>query len=915
MSDSLSSRPSADRQLLFGILALQLDFISRDALIAAVRAWVLDKGKALGRILQDQGQLPSDRLVLLNALVAAHLKAHHNDPRQSLEAVAVASSVRQELESLRDGDLHEILKVVADLGATGPHASKPQDDGVVQRYRIIRPHAKGGLGPVYLAEDQELHRQVALKEIQYGLAQDPRCRRRFLLEAEITGGLEHPGIVPVYGLGQHADGRPFYAMRFVQGDTLEDAIQRFHQAENLGHPPEERRLALRRLLGRFVEVCNAIAYAHSRGVLHRDLKPGKILLGKYGETLVVGWGLAKPTGRREATTEEDQQTLRPSSASNVELTQIGAAIGTPAYMSPEQALGQLEQLGPASDVYSLGATLYTLLTGKPPVESKETGDLLRRVQEGRVLPPQQVNPTVPPELAAICLKAMARQPRARYDSALDLAADVEHWLADEPVTAAVEPVGARTRRWMRRHQAMVNSGVAALLVGVVFLGVLAALFRYQNAELAQGNAKELQAKEELAQKHEALAQANDKERRANAELDENNRALEQAIAKERVAREGVNEKNKTLTRAIATERTAREELDRKHQALARAHDKERRANAELHEKNIALAETIATERTAREELDRKHQALTQAHDKERRANAELHDRNKTLAETIATERTARAELDRKHQALARATDKERKANAELQEKNKALEQAIANERAANLVAKKELALANQAVADSRIYLAMSYNSLGTFADRSSKQEDGIAWYTKAIAVLEAVRQHEPNQAQASDLLGTAHTLRAFDLTRLNRHGEALRDWDRALELAHASAKDGIRQQRALALAHEGHHVQAVAEVHDLTERKEVNAARLYDLACVCALALAAAHQDTKLPQAQRDQLGEEYAVRAIELLAKAQTAGHFKDRTKVEHLKKDTDLDGLRGRDDFQELVDALDEAAHAGTE
>src|SRR5207245_1911041 len=137
-----------------------------------------------------------------------------------------------------------------------------------------------------------------LKEIQERHAAHPESRARFLLEARITGGLEHPGIVPVYGLGTYADGRPFYAMRFVQGDSLKEAVERFHR-EKATLPAGERTLRLRALLGRFVDVCNAVAYAHSRGVLHRDLKPGNVMLGKYGETLVVDWGLAKVVGQAE----------------------------------------------------------------------------------------------------------------------------------------------------------------------------------------------------------------------------------------------------------------------------------------------------------------------------------------------------------------------------------------------------------------------------------------------------------------------------------------------------------------------------------------------------------------------------------------------------------------------------------------
>src|SRR5256714_12348881 len=173
---------------------------------------------------------------------------------------------------------------------------------------------------------------------------------RFLLEAEITGGLEHPGIVPVYGLGQYADGRPYYAMRFVRGDSLKQALERFHKDDVPGRDPGERSLQMRKLLGRMIDVCQAIAYAHSRSVLHRDLKPGNIMLGKYGETLVVDWGLAKPTGRTAGDGSGTEGPLRPAVGES-SATGMGSAIGTPADMSPEQANGRLDELGPAPGVY------------------------------------------------------------------------------------------------------------------------------------------------------------------------------------------------------------------------------------------------------------------------------------------------------------------------------------------------------------------------------------------------------------------------------------------------------------------------------------------------------------------------------------------------------------------------------------
>src|SRR5205807_8575768 len=202
-------------------------------------------------------------------------------------------------------------------------------------FRVLRPHAEGGLGRVSVALDEELPREVALKEIKERHADDVGSRARFLLEAQLTGALEHPCIVPVYGLGSYADGRPYYAMRLIKGDSLQQAIDRYHRAGGPGRG--ERLLALRELLGRFIDVCNAIEYAHSRAVLHRDLKPGNVMLGKYGETLVVDWGLAKALGRSAAPEQEGEAAFKPSSGSGSAPTQMGKAIGTPQFMSPEQA--------------------------------------------------------------------------------------------------------------------------------------------------------------------------------------------------------------------------------------------------------------------------------------------------------------------------------------------------------------------------------------------------------------------------------------------------------------------------------------------------------------------------------------------------------------------------------------------------
>jgi WD40 repeat protein/tRNA A-37 threonylcarbamoyl transferase component Bud32 len=443
--------PVTDRNLLFGILALQMDFVDRDALVGAMNAWLLEKTRSLGDILVEQRALTGDRHALLDALVQEHLGQPEHDPHATVLPPGDSATCTDE------GDPYA-------THAATPGTAPPW---FTPRFQILRRHAEGGLGEVFVARDSELQREVALKEIKGRYADDPDSRARFLLEAEITGRLEHPGVVPVYGLGTYPDGRPFYAMRFIQGESLKAAIERYHWARAKHGDPGERALALRTLLRRFLDVCNAVAYAHSRGILHRDLKPDNIMLGRFGETLVVDWGLAKVMGTAtQPSVESSEEPIQPASGSGTAPTMMGRAVGTPQYMSPEQAAGQLDRLSPTSDVYSLGATLYNLLTGRAPFAGADSCSVLQRVRVGDFAPPGQLATALPRALEAICLKAMAHKPQDRYASALELAADLEHWLADEPVTACPDTFSASAARWVRRHRSFVV-GCAALLVTAI----------------------------------------------------------------------------------------------------------------------------------------------------------------------------------------------------------------------------------------------------------------------------------------------------------------------------------------------------------------------------------------------------------------------------------------------------------------
>jgi PAS domain S-box-containing protein len=223
--------------------------------------------------------------------------------------------------------------------------------------------------------------------------------------------LSHPGIVPIHFLGEDEQATPYYAMEFVHGRTLEDVIGAYHRQRNP--------VAFRDLLGHFADVCQTIAFAHSRQVIHRDLKPRNIIIGDFGQTYVLDWGLAKYL---------DQPATQDS---NQALTQAGQLLGTPAYIPPEQLAGCPP--GPLTDIYALGAILYEILTGRPPYQGETVLEVLKQVSKGEILPPSQLHGGIPRGLEEICLKATAAEPAQRYQTAAALSRVMQDWLADELV--------------------------------------------------------------------------------------------------------------------------------------------------------------------------------------------------------------------------------------------------------------------------------------------------------------------------------------------------------------------------------------------------------------------------------------------------------------------------------------------------
>jgi serine/threonine protein kinase len=343
---------------------------------------------------------------------------------------------------------------------------------VVSKFRYLRKIAEGGLGKVWLAHDEKLKRNVAVKELRENVLESPLAWSRFRREAEITGLLEHPNVVPLYQFGEdQASGKPFYTMRFVGKRTLANAIEEHRDRVDAG---ESLELGLHRLLTAFLGVCQAIAYAHSRGVIHRDLKPENVALDSFGQVIVLDWGIAKLMEESEIANQ--MTTAQELSDSALCHTREGAVVGTPLYMAPEQAMGCVDDVDHRTDIYGLGAVLFSILTGVAPhaksvseTDAARVDDVLKIIASGETPRPSDHDSTISFELETICMKAMANKPHLRYESVEQFAEAVERWMAGQSSKKA-DYEAIRTEG--RELKASLQVGVETLERNVQFMSRL-----------------------------------------------------------------------------------------------------------------------------------------------------------------------------------------------------------------------------------------------------------------------------------------------------------------------------------------------------------------------------------------------------------------------------------------------------------
>ncbi|MBI2920597.1 MAG: SUMF1/EgtB/PvdO family nonheme iron enzyme [Planctomycetes bacterium] len=414
-----------DADLLYAVLAHQSGCATRAGVFSALA----DPGPMREALLARAAILPF-QAVALTRLVEALTQAHGGDPAAALRSVPVDAEFLTEMR-LGAGMSSEETVVMDSASAARPPAPGPAELSRGDRFQLGPELGRGGLGRVLEATDRDLGREVAVKLVLDDLP--AHLSARFAREARLTARLDHPNIVPIYEFGEvaGADGRKrlFLAMKRVRGRDMGAVLRGLA----FGGDAMRQVWSRARMLGAFQNVCQAVAYAHSKGVIHRDLKPANVMLGDYGETFVVDWGLAREKGEAdEEPAAGPPRRVHDALTGSSRLTMAGQVLGTPAYMPPEQAAGNLKDLDEKSDIYSLGGILYEILALRPPYEGKTAPDVLAAVRAGRLDPPsKRAHPAagpVPPELDAVVLHAMAVRPEDRHTSALDLARDVQRFL-------------------------------------------------------------------------------------------------------------------------------------------------------------------------------------------------------------------------------------------------------------------------------------------------------------------------------------------------------------------------------------------------------------------------------------------------------------------------------------------------------
>jgi formylglycine-generating enzyme required for sulfatase activity/tRNA A-37 threonylcarbamoyl transferase component Bud32 len=353
--------------------------------------------------------------------------------------------------------------------------------GKKKRYSVIREIARGGMGKVIEVEDNDLRRSVALKVLRKEMLDRKDLVERFLEEAQITGQLEHPNIVPVHEIGVDGRGNLYFTMKLVEGEELSSILKRLRKND----PSAQQAYPVSRLVDIFIKVCEGVAFAHSRGVIHRDLKPANIMVGRFGEVQIMDWGVAKIVGRKEDTADREVRSDRQDD--DAARTMAGSILGTPSYMSPEQARGEVNTMGPESDVFSLGVILYELLCLVTPWTAQTSAQVLDQVKNFEPEPPIKRAPErkIPPELEQLAMKCIIKQPHKRVRSVQELIDDLRAWQEGRTLAAVEYSLGQLIGKWISRHK--VGLIMILLVIGALSAGGVLAYNAAQQAAIDRAN--------------------------------------------------------------------------------------------------------------------------------------------------------------------------------------------------------------------------------------------------------------------------------------------------------------------------------------------------------------------------------------------------------------------------------------------
>jgi serine/threonine-protein kinase len=806
-------------------------------------------------------------------------------------------------------------------------AQAADEIGRVRGYRVLQRLGTGGMGVVFLAEQERPRRRVALKMVLAGEGAGRERLARLRAEAEVLARLHHPNIVPVYEVGEQ-DGYPFFAMEYVDGASLSQRLV-------LGPLPARGAAGLLETLARAVQA------AHAQGFVHRDLKPANVLLAADGTPKIADFGLAKPLGEGLGLSEPGYR------------TESGAILGTPAYMAPEQASGQLGQVGPAADVYALGAVLYECLTGRPPFKAATVLETLELVRSQEPLPPGRLQPGLPRDLETVALKCLEKDAGRRYASAQALADDLRRFLDGVPIQARPVPAWERTWKWARRRPAA--AGLVALS-GLAVAGAIGGLWWHTTRLGAQVRRAEAGEQRALRQQERADRNYQQARQALNRMLDRLNDKRLADVPRLAELRQEQLEDALTFYQEVARAEDIPDSAVRKDVAWALMQmgaiqvllGRSEPAKANFR-RAVAVLEGLPEEELTRSQVQG---FLVECH---------------TYLGSLAMRTGAGDDMERSYrQAIASC---ERLAVAEPDEPMWRTKMATAEHDlgtdylSLRRWAEAEPHLLRAVEIRSRLLraddekdplggaLAGDYNSLGYLYQQLRRPADAVAAFAKAerfllpliraypedpnyglslagvyinwtrqlrfagkelealerasraVGLAEAVVQREPRHALARSWAHNAHGERALTCEALGRWAEAVKDWDRVLELSDGPKRLDFRVQRALMLARAVDRDRTLAEATALAEEPGVAGTDLYNLACVFARLVGMARTDARLSTSEQAAAAEGHAVRAVEMLQRLRTSGYFKNAGNRELLKTDIDLASLRPREDFQKLL------------